>query len=100
MKVGLQCRRMSSFWLQEFEVQCMTAGKDRIVAMQKVMHAMDARFLAEETLPLQVSCVPLSSDHYSSVETEDLSIYESISLRLQVTRTAYVDGIYCLGDGA
>lgn len=42
-------------------MQCMTAGKDRIVAMQKVMHALDARYLADETLPLQVSLRTLLS---------------------------------------
>ena len=85
--------------MQEFDVQSMTAGKDRIVAMQKVMHALDARFLAEETLPLQVSRVPLSSGHYSPVEIQELPVYANISLRLQVTWTAYDDVLYDLGDG-
>lgn len=49
--------------VQEFDVQCMTAGKDRIVAMQKVMHALDARYLADETLPLQVRPWILNSAH-------------------------------------
>ena len=32
----------------------MTEGKDRMVAMQKVLHTLDARFRAEESLPTQV----------------------------------------------
>ncbi len=40
---------------QEFLMQRITEGKDRILGMQKVLHTLDAKFLAEETVPAQVN---------------------------------------------